>query len=375
MLCIVLFLLPLLLTGATNYALDPLHVYRAKEDGARFWWDQRSQNAGKIRSYLPQGYDGVIIGNSVADNFLPSDVSRELGWGKVMKLTMAGGYASEQAMTLEAALQHAPITHVLWCIRPWNFIGDSAEAWHPTRAIPVYLYTDSIADDAPYLFSLDTLRFSIGNLLGKPSGKWLTDLERLNYWMDIHIKDHVTYSSDCNLDKLASEDSNATSFFRIAPSRPSEIADNTLLRIPLKHPDIQFEIIFAPMHLQWIRGLSAADLEKYFGIQKYIVARLASLPNVSIHGFETDSAITSNLANYRDALHFGSGVNLRMLKAVAEGRNRLTAANLDVYLAHLARMAADYSAQSDFVAMIPFRFASENEALLAARGNASSPCR
>ena len=72
-LIILLALLLPMVVGGTNWIVDPLQIYRKQNIGQTlFWTNQRSQNAGKIRSYLQEdGYDSILVGNSVADNFVP----------------------------------------------------------------------------------------------------------------------------------------------------------------------------------------------------------------------------------------------------------------------------------------------------------------
>lgn len=177
-LIILLALLLPMVVGGTNWIVDPLQIYRKQNIGQTlFWTNQRSQNAGKIRSYLQEdGYDSILVGNSVADNFRPSQISRRLGWKKTMKLTVDGGHCSEQAFMVEDALKHANIRHVLWVIRATNFFITQKERWHEKQSIPFYLYTEAVLDDGPYLLNLDILRFSINTLRGETdSRQWVKD--------------------------------------------------------------------------------------------------------------------------------------------------------------------------------------------------------
>ena len=76
--------------GLINYIMDPFQIFRKHDHG--FDSNQRYQNVGLINSYLnsSDGYNSIIIGTSVTENFIPSEVENLLGWGKVLKLSASG---------------------------------------------------------------------------------------------------------------------------------------------------------------------------------------------------------------------------------------------------------------------------------------------
>lgn len=251
LLIICLAFLPVLAVGVVNYMVDPLQIYRKQcWVEPRFWSNQRSQNAGKIRSYLAQdGYDSVIIGNSVADNFLPSQMAKVMGWKKTMKLTVDGATVSEQAFMLEEALSRAPIKNVFWCIRTVNIMGKDKEAWHQKRTVPFYLYTDSPLDDAPYIFSLDNFAFARHLVLG--NSKWDSNFDKLNYWQSpSQIKKQIEYNSSRRLQKFYREASGNVCGYKPQFDDKYPSVDQNLIRIIRKYPRVQFFILFAPQTRQ-----------------------------------------------------------------------------------------------------------------------------
>jgi hypothetical protein len=99
---------------------------------------------------------------------------------------------------------------------------------------------------------------------------------------------------------------------------------------------------------------------------------LEQLPNVRVFGFEDDDRIVDNLANYRDEVHYHSGVSQYMLEAMADGRNRLTSDNIDAYLQDISSKIVRYKVRSNFKKMIPFALPGERAywaELLLARAN------
>lgn len=363
-LIILLALSPLVIVAGTNYIVDPLQIYRQQRwTEPRFWTEQRSQNAGKIRSYLAKDkYDSVILGNSVADNFRPSRVAEVLGWKKTMKLTIDGGQASEQSYLLEQALQNAPIRRVLWCFRASNFAGTKIDRWHPEKSMPFYLYTHWPFDDIPYLLSTDSFSFSQNLLLGK--SKWIKDLDLLNYWQSKkHIVKQIRYNSEKsfkNLSKVRPDEANRLAL-NMSLDYPS--AENNLIRLIKDHQNVEFLIVIAPMTRQSIASKNIYSLSRYLGIQNYLVKVTQGLPNVKIFGFDNVDAIVDNLANYRDDHHYHSGVNEYMLQALDRGNNRLTVDNIDDYISEVFNKLCRFEINSNFEDMIPLALPKENEAL------------
>ena len=356
------FFLPLIV-GIINYVFDPLQIYRQQKCGqVRFWVNQRYQNAGKIRSYLSEGgYDSILVGNSVADNFRPSMIADYLGWKKTMKLTVDGGHASEQAFTVEQALHCKNVKRVLWVIRALNFSIPAKERWHETEHTPFYLYTRSIIDDGPYIFSLDTLKYSWTQLLGKDyPNNWQKDLESLNYWMSREkIESLLQYNSNSNLKKLRGKKNHKGCRFEVDPKERFPAADYNILRLIREHPQVEFIIAVAPMTRQSLASRSHNSLSRYFGVQKYLVIQTADLSNTRVYGFENDDIIVANLANFRDPIHYHSGVNKLMLYKMSHDQNRLTLKNIDKYISAISKKLCVYTVQCDFSIMLPLALQDE----------------
>jgi tetratricopeptide (TPR) repeat protein len=374
-LVVLLALLPLIVVGAMNFLVDPLQIYRKQRIvEPRFWSDQRSQNAGKIRSYLStDNYDSIILGNSVADNFRPSRVAEVLGWERSMKLTVDGGTASEQAFMLRKALNHSGIRHVLWCIRAVNFQGRKYEVWHPTKTIPFYLYSNSPYDDAPYLFSLDAFDFSLR--LIQERGSWERDLDKLNYWQsERQLKKQIKYNSTENIKKLKDKSAGITCPIKLDDNIEKQWtnADHNLLGLIRDYPNVEFLILIAPQTRQSLVAGGSNHIKRYFGLQRYLVQAAETLSNAKIFSFDTDDRIVNNLSNYRDPLHYHSGVNEVLLKAMAQNSNRLTIASLDDYLDDIAKKLCRFEINSDYEAMIPLALPEENHALESALATAKA---
>lgn len=359
---LILMLLPLLFVGGVNYVVDPLQIYRQSQaKKTAFWQNQRFQNAGKIKSYLTQDrYKSILLGSSIADCFVPMEVQKVLGWGKNLKLTVSAGQISEQSFMLEKALEKGKIQHVLWGLRASNLTCDTEDCWHPERNIPFYLYTDSVIDDGPYLFSIDMFKNSFRILQGKkPKKRWLkreNTIAWLNYWMTPkRIKAYATFESSGTYKRLLK---------KIQTNKLPEINYNKYNEFPAieKHilgavhnnPEVEFVLVLAPMNYLGLQKYGN-QLERILSAQKYLVEKIAELPNANVYGFENMESISGNLANYRDGHHYHSGVNKFILKNIAQGKQCLTPANIDSYLSFISSQVESYTPLFDYDRMIPMR--------------------
>lgn len=363
---LLLAILPLSVVGGLNYIVDPLQIYRkSKADNPSFWHNQRFQNAGKIRSYLAQdGYDSILLGNSIADCFTPKDIQKRMGWKKNLKLTVNGGHISEQSFMLKKALETGKIKHVFWGVRAENISVPTEDRWHDSFEIPFYLYTDTIFDDAPYLFNNNMFQNSLHILQGKKVGKrWMDQndaISQVNYWMTPRlIKSYSSYRIS-NKYKRLEHHVETRSFPEINynKKRSFPAIDKHIIHMVQSNPEIQFVFVLAPRHYLALKNLEKAN-ERYMAAQKYLVMNLAGFANAMVFGFENLPIIAGNLANYRDVTHYHSGVNVYMLNKIVRNRQQLTPDNIDEYLSEILSHVQSYTPVFDYDAMIPMRSARE----------------
>lgn len=72
--------------------------------------EERYQNPGLAKNY---DYDNIIIGTSMTENFLPSQVDASLG-GTTLKLSMEGSTVDEHYKIAKLALETGKVKQVLW---------------------------------------------------------------------------------------------------------------------------------------------------------------------------------------------------------------------------------------------------------------------
>lgn len=349
--------------GGSNYIIDPLQVYRKQHfRQARFWTDQRFQNAGKINSYLSSDeYSCLILGHSQSDNFLPSEVSRTFGWGKCLKLTVDGGTPREQAIMFTKAVKTGAIKHVFWGIG-LNYASNSAELFNKNKDFPQYLYTSTLFDDGPYLFNLDIFLLSRLIILNKlPKRRWEKEMDWLNYWGVKRIKSFVHYSSRENLIKLQQKTTRQNNIqYHAISDAPYETTQINLINLIKKHPQIDFVLFFTPdSYLRYFGNPSQTN--KVLRLRKSIAKSMTGRTNVKLFGFDDLEFIGGNIFNYRDLIHFNSGVNSYILESVANNRHRLLTTNYITYQSRFLKNLHQYQIINNKHTMIPFRYEKEQK--------------
>jgi hypothetical protein len=96
------------------------------------------------------------------------------------------------------------------------------------------------------------------------------------------------------------------------------------------HPETEFVIIIPPYSsLWWYEAAMQGETEGDFYAVREACSRLLPYENVSIHYFQNDEEIISNLDNYMDLIHFSQDINRYIVDSLLTEEHRLTAENVD----------------------------------------------
>ena len=149
------------------------------------------QTAGLIRSYLADeslGFNTLIMGNSHAQNFSPSQIEMTLGKGRVLKLCMAGSRPIRQHLVMSRALEEPAVTNVVWTLDSYYSSHLFSTEMEQSDAFPSDLYGDDIGLTT-YIFNMDVGLMSLKDLglfpfgrspQGDAYGDWYVDDELWN---------------------------------------------------------------------------------------------------------------------------------------------------------------------------------------------------
>ncbi|MEQ8235489.1 MAG: hypothetical protein ABRQ23_01795 [Syntrophomonadaceae bacterium] len=315
------FILLLLIgAGGINYAVDPLqYFHRAWFYPPVFSVEQRYQNPGLARNY---GGDTVIIGSSMTENFVPSQVDQILGV-KSVKLSMSAATAREEAMMIDLALRRGQVKTVIWGLDFASLKGAPNRVSDEDVPFPYYLYDRQPVNDLAYLFSITALENSLQILknyyqhIPTPS----PELEYLNNWSDKYWFDHRPIMQRWQEEQSA-RNSGTKLYQGVDGSLPAmrRSFDINILPLVKANPEVEFLIYYPPYSILRYRSMWEEDPDLFdaeLGIKHYIFAELQQFPNVSLYDFQADPVLTFDLDNYKDYSHHSTLYNRLILEALA----------------------------------------------------------
>lgn len=328
-----LVVLFLILGGVTlsNFIIDPYQIYHKHSHG--FDTNQRYQNIGLINSYLNtnDGFDSIIIGTSLAENFVPSEVETLMNWGKVLNLTASGSSLFVQKKTIDKALKTGRVKHVIWVLNSKSLEGE-ADVLHPSDSgfgKLLYLYDNNPVNDIKYLWNYDVLKRSMLMYKGWEFPK--KDLNKVYFWDDRTNKDNLAafenFSSESNIktieriisSQLANDLPYVYSCDKKFPSFNAIIKDTVV-----NNPDVDFSFFFPP--------------STYFALILEYPSRFAIIDlilkmrekDVYFYGFDNEGFI-KNLFYYKDAVHYSAKVSSYLIYKMGENENIVTFNNIEKY--------------------------------------------
>ena len=306
--------------GLLNFIIDPLQFYRqASFYQPSFTDEQRYQAPALARNW---DYDTIIIGSSMTENFIPSEVDKAIE-ANTVKLSMSGCSAREEKLINEVALREGQPQRVIWGLDFASLKGESDRVRDEDTPFPYYLYDDKWYNDFPYLFSKNTLDNSLEIIKNELRGQepQFHDLDYLNHWHswsnygeDILMKQWEEEKEERkNVDMLY--DDYDWSFAAMAKS-----FDVNIYALIKQNPEVEYIIYFPPYSILRYKSLMLDDpqmIENELKVKAYIWEKVKDCPNVELYDFQADKSLTHKLDNYKDYSHHSIEYNELILQAIA----------------------------------------------------------
>jgi len=302
--------LGLLIMGVLNFIIDPFQQYRKAQFYKPIYDNERYLNPGLSKTY---DYRQIIIGSSMTENFILSDVKEILGFNKPIKFCMSGATAYEMKIMLDYAYQHRKIDAVLYGLDFFSFTGNTTRLFKGEGSLPFYLYDNNLFNDYRYLLSFDTFKFFVDSLTpSKPT--LMFDFNRMYQWQ------HVISESDFNGSDRISEWKKKDGFHpdyhnaEYSVELMKKNVDSNLIPVIRAHPETTFYIFYPPYSILAFKDMQTQGwLHSIEQFKQYTYNRLAHYPNVKIYDFQASKEVTCNLDNYKDLLHYHQRINTWML--------------------------------------------------------------
>lgn len=302
--------------AAWNWAIDPLRVYRQPWLDLGMLEDQRGANPGLARTV---DYAGVVIGTSMTENYLESDIEQTLGW-RALRLSIKGSLLREQRLILEQALATGKVRHVLWGLDQFA-MAQGPEAVTDPQGFPWHLYERSPRTHLQYLFSAKTL----GQTFTALSHKSPRVPDQRCVW---HHK------TAFGVDRVQADWSRRLR--QVGAARPFDAAlcraaaETHLLDVIRQHPDVEFTVFYQPDSAA--NGLFEFRLQPEafaarLAFKEQLSRDLCQLPNVRLYDFE-GAEFTSQLEEYSDLSHYSLTINRTVLQEIRDGHHRVAPADI-----------------------------------------------
>jgi len=331
--------------GGVNYVVDPFQHYRVKTfypisyDGNK----ERYKNAGFSKNF---SYDSLVLGTSMAENFIIDEVEKELNFNKVIKLCISGGSAKEQSITLITAINNNQnLANVLWGLDTFSFVGNSDRLRYGNGSFPFYLYDCNKLNDYKYLLSIDTLIDSAKALL-KPYFKQNEHIYNQNImyqWQhdnEQKFKLQEVKNDWKNREKFLNYEKDKQTFNHMKKS-----FNENFLKIIEQNPQIKFKIFFPPYSILTFKIFEERNqITDIINFKKYIFDSLINLPNVEIYDFHISNKVTHSLNNYKDVSHYHQKINTWILEQIKLKNHVVTKENIDSHLQSLRNQIKAYDA-------------------------------
>ncbi|MBW4082897.1 copper amine oxidase N-terminal domain-containing protein [Paenibacillus sp. S150] len=290
--------------------IDPLQFYHQPS-----WYtpllseEERYQNPGLAKNF---DYDNIIIGTSMTQNFLPSQVSGQIG-GTTLKLSMEGSTVDEHYQIARLALKTGKVKQVIWGLDYFSLKLETSDA---SGEFPDYLYDGKLWTDYKYWFNASVywqFALSVKSMLTGTPGK---DLEHLNNWNDevVFGKRHVAKSY------LAVSDSEQ--YFGLNEESTGQLQENFstyILPLLKEYPDVKFYFYYPPYSVMrqvaWYAG-NPVRFSNQLMMRAWMYEQFRQLDNVTLYDFQSEQEWTFNLDLYKDLSHHSGEVNGWIAEAI-----------------------------------------------------------
>jgi len=333
----------LLIVGLANFLLDPLQQYRKASFYKPYYTNSRFLNPGLIKSY---DYDSFVLGSSMAQNFILSDISHSLNFKKPIKLTSSGARANLLALNMRAALQQKNIKKILLTLDFYAFSGNRDSFLQLDEVTPYYLYDNNYFNDYLYLLNIDTLKAFIKTYIMQILKKDMVefDYNKMYQWQ------HRFNEDDFNSAKVIAKWSNPeTKFNREFQSDDFSLENlkrnfrDSMMDIIESNPDVEFYILLPPYSvLAYVDAVNNKTFNNILKFQEYISLNLLKYKNVKLFAFNSEEKIIVDLENYRDAFHPHQNINKWMVSKMSKGKYLVDRSNYMEYVSRLEEIVSNY---------------------------------
>jgi len=310
------------------------YYYNINTDGSSICPNMRYEAINIIRNCQ---FDSIILGTSMLENSSANEASTLIG-GKFVNISMGGSDFFERSIVLKKALQ-SPIKRVIYSLDSCYIncsTGQSDSSLKEWRK----LYEQTM--DIHSLFTnLNPKRYKKYNS-DRPNA-WLNQSYQmcrfggLNKWVENIDKQGIKAFLTKELPAQARLAKSKSEQIQVDPENEvimRHYIEENLLKFVRNNPTTEFHLIFPPYYKYIYAVMRQNESKKFYLHQqaiKYITSCTETLPNLFVYGFENQQ-FSSDIANYKDTIHYSPEINTLFLESIAKKQHLLTKKNVDMYL-------------------------------------------
>lgn len=333
--CFLTLALTLLIAAAAlTGVIDPFFHYHAPLDALEYPLNnQRYQNDGIVKNF---SYDALITGTSMTENFKTSEFDALFGTNSI-KVSYSGGTYEEITANVQKALKINPnIRYILYSVEEW-FLYAGKDLILADGEYPTYLYDNNPFNDVQYLLNKEIL---CGNTLEvldyTRKGNLTTTFDEYSSW-EFPSGREVLLTNYSRPEKVEIP----SQFTEALADQLRENMTSNLLKLAWEYPDTQFLLFFPPYSiLNWDAHQREGILDMHIDAMTLASEILLEADNIQLYSFYTDYDLVTDFDNYRDIVHYHSGINSLLLQRMRNGEYRLTREN---YRDHWSQVREFYS--------------------------------
>ncbi|MFC5651363.1 copper amine oxidase N-terminal domain-containing protein [Paenibacillus solisilvae] len=332
-----------ILVALLTSLLDPLQFYhKATWYSPVFSTEQRYQNPGLARNY---DYDTIIIGTSMTENFVPTEVDQALG-GKTLKLSIRGSTADEHFKIAKLALETGKVKKVLWGLDYFSLKTGDQEAAGP---FPDYLYDHKLWNDYKYWFNYSVYEQFFKGIVRELKGTAPQNINYLYNWSH-----QVTFGKKyvINAYKKAKVEE---AYFGLN-EEPLDVIkqnfDDHILSLVRGYPKVEFIFYYPPYSILrqsvW-KDTNALRYDNQLEMKTWMFQQFDQQPNTRVYDFQAESEWTYNLDLYKDLSHHNQNVNTWIAEAIGkdDSNYRMTAQNAESFVQKLKQQVDSVVVDTD----------------------------
>lgn len=306
----------LILFGAFQFYLDPLLQYGGERGPLTFrTYTEIYGNPGIAKNY---DYNAVLLGSSMVENTDVNELN-DLFDCKTIKVPYSGGSSYNHKRILDVCYQSGhKIDKVFWALDEYALKTGKDT---PRAPLPDYLYDYDVLNDVSYLLNSDIFYYySLFDLV-----ETVKNNNKIMMSTGVMFGDESSYGKEQALASIQYPmEQTESKGEKLYYTNLMDNIEYNIIPFVKNHPETEFEFFMVPYSiLYWYDQKSNGTLEAEIFDAKTVIGELLKYDNVTIHFFQYEKDIITDLDNYKDFSHYNPQINSWMSIEIKKNSHEL----------------------------------------------------